>query len=258
MTPELLFLYCLGELDRYVRPRRSPYDYLQIARILRQLLLDRPGPADEVNRHHRIPWEFRVNLARLSKSERRHAWISVRMDGIDPDTFSIGKANIATLGRDQFLSVEVMSLEGVSITVKDLIRHCANQKGAVHSQRPRTDKDKVLDRVGNALKFGDIDAATRALVPIGILTLKAIRPLATRVRNELLSQNKFPAELVNVTSDSDVWQERGWGVSCDEEVPVTLQVSALPERSRIVARGRPLQIRGEFSYIKAPAAKKTT
>jgi hypothetical protein len=251
MTPELLFLYCLRDLEKYVRPGRCQYDYLNIARILRQLLLDRPSVTDEVNRKRKVPLEFRARLPRRKENEvnQPSCWLSFRMDSIDPDVFVAKDTDAVSLKRDQFLSVEVMYLEGRSITIKDLIRHCANQKGAVHSQQPKSDKDRVLLRTGSALRFGEIDATTRALVPVGIITLKALRPLANTVRDDLLAESKFPAALVNPMSDSDVWRDSGWGVSHGEEVDVTLELSALPKWPQCIAQGKKFQIRGEVTYF---------
>jgi hypothetical protein len=206
---------------------------------------------DKVNRDRRVPLEFRTSLPQQRKNDvnPRSCWLSFRMDGIDPDVSLADDVVVASLTRDKFLAVEIMIVEGRSITIKDLIRHCANQKGAVHSQEPKSDKDKVLARVGSALRFGDVDASTRALVPIGMVTLKALRPLSNRVRGDLLSQGKFPAELAQSMNDSDIWVDLGWGVATNEEIPVTLQLSALPQWPQCVEGGKKFQIEGEVTYI---------
>ncbi len=69
MTQELLLLYCLRYLANFVRPGQCQYDYLNIARILRQLLLDRPSVVDGVNRYHKVPLEFRVSLLRRTAND---------------------------------------------------------------------------------------------------------------------------------------------------------------------------------------------
>jgi hypothetical protein len=110
-------------------------------------------------------------------------------------------------------------------------------------------------RIGSALRFGDVDATTRALVPVGIVTLKALRPLFNKVRGELLAQGRFPVELADVIGDSDLWHDLGWGIASAGEIPVTLQLSALPNWPRSGEKGKTFQVRGEMTFVEPPPAK---
>jgi hypothetical protein len=113
-SDDVLLPYCLRDLAKYVRPGLCQYDYLNIARLLRQLLLDRPGMVDGANRRHRVPLEFRASLVQRRESGvgKRSLWFSSRMDSIDPDVFPRGEAGVVKLTRDRFLSLEIMILEG--------------------------------------------------------------------------------------------------------------------------------------------------
>jgi len=102
-----LFLATLDDLASRASAGRSTYDVLQIAGLLRKLLLDDTRLVDAVNRSRRVKYRFRANERQPPGDPSLVFW-SIQ-DGLDPDTAApLRTNNVRDLTRDQFLAVTII------------------------------------------------------------------------------------------------------------------------------------------------------
>lgn len=92
---ESLFLRTLDELEQRAKSNDS-HDILEIAKFLRELLLDESRLTDKINRYYQLPIIYTV-MNRKQKgraTSRIPMWTS--QDGLDPDT-RVGSGKLVTL-----------------------------------------------------------------------------------------------------------------------------------------------------------------
>lgn len=179
MDANTLFLHTLRDMHSRVS-RTDPYEILLIARLLRKLFLDDHPLVDQVNRPHKMKFEFEVTVSinKPHESDTESVW-SVQ-DGFDPETALPGKPR-KTLSRDQFLQETVALVFGRKYTVRDVIQFEANIAGAVHAGSPKSEKEKALHQLNQIVGIGGYSPALRQLLAIARVSLKALEPLQTAV-----------------------------------------------------------------------------
>jgi hypothetical protein len=188
MEPERLFLETLTDLERRVNPADREYDVLMAAALLRKLLLDAQPVADQVNRRWRLKIRYRINAReplwkRVGGLPSPDTWSME--DGFDPESALAG-VQPQEVTRDGLLARVIMRHKGEDVTVKDLILHAANVKGAVHLGVPKTAKEKALSDLASSISIGGYGAGIRALQAIGRVVLKGLDPLRRRIENDLV------------------------------------------------------------------------
>lgn len=156
----------------------SSYGILRSSALLRQLLLDRERLVDVVNRDRHVRLRFKVadgweraeRIAQLTNLQ----FIGV-FDGIHPD--GLPNARIRDLTRDQFLNYNVLRVNGRTLTVRDVLLHCAHVDGGVHFGRPRTPEQQILTSIRDSVEIGGFPVNLRQLLPILRIVLDSLRPL---------------------------------------------------------------------------------
>jgi len=139
VTADELFLLTLLDLEERAHLGRGEYDALNMAWLLRKLLLDEFPLVHVVNRSRRIPLRFIVNDE--SPPPGIIGWGLT--DAFYPDP---AWENIPTveLTFDEFLRRTVLVESRQTISVRDLVRFLANNYGAVHTTPAHDPKSEAL------------------------------------------------------------------------------------------------------------------
>jgi hypothetical protein len=165
MDRDQLFVESRHQLARLVA-MPDEHSGLRIAAILRDLLVG------EVNDSHRASIRITINdnshytnvVMRL-----RPALYSVE-DGLDPDT-ALTARNPVEVSTDQFLSYRVMVVNGVDISIGQLIEQLATVADALPAGEPPTD---ALRETPQTQRIGGLPAATRMMRVIGRVVTKSL------------------------------------------------------------------------------------
>lgn len=227
------------DLRMRCRPDVNPYDQLKISSDLRLLLLDRLHC--EVNRIYRIPTTFPVNsccIRRLVRN-RKNSFCAGLFEGLVAAYPHPHRLEVERLNLKDFLQQTVMIAVGRQASVKELIRFCANLEGGIHHDEPHNKLEESLRQIGTALRIGETDFPSRALIGIGLATLRGLEPLEERIASALRRAGEFPKDLERAAAipESSAYRR----TPSEVETPVTLNLRALPHR--------PPRIEGELTYI---------
>jgi hypothetical protein len=181
-----LFLETLNDLEPRLERGRSEYEVLAISMLLRLLILDNPTLLAKVNRSRPERIRFVVNARdpvwKLAGLDPPIFW-SIE-DGFDPDTAPVAVPLEVTL--DELLGRVVMTIRGLEITVKDVIRQALYVSGGAHPPRPpETAVEEALANSGMFLT--GYPAGLSSLLAIGRVVVKGLAPLRARVEGELAS-----------------------------------------------------------------------
>lgn len=241
MRIETSFLYRLADLRGRCRPEINPFDLLKISGDLRILLLD--GLHREVNRTYRIPVTFPVNICCVRRLIRRSqdSFCAGLFEGLVVNYPHPHRLEIERLNLQRFLQQPVMIAVGRQASVKELIRFCANLEGGIHHDVPHNKLEESLRLVATALKIGETDFTSRALIGIGLATLRGLEPLEERIASALRRAGEFPKDLERAAAIPERSATRYRKTPSEVEVPVTLNLRALYRR--------PPRVEGEFTYI---------
>lgn len=172
-TPEECFLSTVADLDRKL-VEGSHYSLIRAAGLLRQLLLDQVPLVEEINRTHRISLHFEVvDYNHVPPIAFDHHWRF-----IDPPEPGRG---VTVRGLRGILRVPIYrSGDGIA-TVRDVIRACANAKGGVHYGPAQGTKERDLLEWDLVAKFFGREPSVAAVVAVGKVVLKGLRPLVEAV-----------------------------------------------------------------------------
>jgi hypothetical protein len=180
---EDLFLDTMEDLRRRCDLRATEYDTVQVAGLVRRLLLDSRKLWAEVNREHRLrpvcTWvHVRVLLDKDPESTAPLLWLDPGLLSlqvpIDQGEDLSKYAKSTTL--DVFLKHQVVHSGGEAATVQDLILHYANREGGVHYD-PQPADVPALRR----LTAGHERALRLTVLAVGRVVHRALEPLAGRV-----------------------------------------------------------------------------
>lgn len=181
MDEKSLLIHSIRELDQILTDteRSDEYRLMKIAAILRLLLVDGTPLVDRVNRHMHIRLRFVVNNCQPPQNPTPTFW-SVQ-DGLDPNTGVPGLRSVIELTKDQFLAQPLMLIEGLEISVLQLIRHLAHVEGAVHKGVPKTAEEKAISAIRSELLIGGFPPDVRALISVGRVVRQTLEPLRARI-----------------------------------------------------------------------------
>ena len=179
-----LFLATLDDVRRRATEPNDEFETLQLSVGLRKLLLDSPRLADLVNRPHRLKLSFQYVRAPRAPMDRGDGpTMLVHVDGLD--ALDSGEA-VIEVGRDRFLSEPmILQRDGWHFTIRDVISHCANVAGGVHTGPAKGERLERLDEAVRHMPIGDMTGVIRLLPPIGRVAVRALEPLGRAVRREL-------------------------------------------------------------------------
>lgn len=151
------------------------YDMLLISSLIYKLLYDPHPLVDEVNlAKQKII--FLVNQRNVPTDPSLMFW-SVE-DGLDPDTSVPHLTKSVEVDRAGLYSQPVMVVNGISITVKELIRFLRNKQGSVHFDGVSlSDRDKILKEIQSTLFIGGTNAGLRLMRAISRVVVKSLDQL---------------------------------------------------------------------------------
>lgn len=203
MKAEDLFLETMEDLRRRADLRASEYDMVQVAGLLRRLLLDAERVTDAVNRQYRYQpvcrWSA-VDTATPRGVYLPRLWLDPLLWEVYLEVAMPAEARqeLKTLGvlqaqegsLQQFLAYKVVreappATPGGDVaqvkspptaTVRDLIRHFAHREGGVHYGSGETEHP-LLQRV----RHSDDMPLRLTLLAAGRIVHRALEPLAVRV-----------------------------------------------------------------------------
>ena len=141
MTPEQVFLHRFAQLEQILASRQVAA-LLDLALILRQLLVDGTTLTASVNRNHRLKLRFTVGQSTQQSLEGMFArgiplpmmmWQGDVMDGQWTQTLTL----------DEFLKHGMAHFNGEHYTVRQIIKACANRLGGVHLGDPAGDDEEA-------------------------------------------------------------------------------------------------------------------
>lgn len=168
---QLLFETVRDINERLQRP--THYSLIRSAGMLRQLFLDGAPLVSQVNRHYKVKIEFELIPFDhdLSLTPETH-WTSIDPDDHPPrviDRYSV----------QQFLKQRCLIHKGRDFTVLQIIHFFAHVRGGVHSGKAKTDHDKDMIALEDAMRFGGLSTADSAMKGIARVALRGLVPLLT-------------------------------------------------------------------------------
>ncbi len=182
---EYLLLSTLIDIDQKVIGG-TRYDVIRAAALLRQLLLDRTPLVHVANRTYNAKIEFEVIDYRdpppLSPQFHWH--------NLDSSYFPGAKTIILNL--EGLLKAPCLELEGITATVHDLIRACANCKGGVHLGSARTSEENALIDWDRSITLIGEEPSLLAIAGLCRVVLKGLQPLVRDIVGS--SQHSSPVD----------------------------------------------------------------
>ena len=166
---------------------------LDLALILRQLLVDGSTLADTVNRPHRLRLRFKVGESTQQSLE------AMRVRGTPiPDRLWHGDRlpgqPTHTLTRDQFLRHGIAYVDGEHYSVLQIIKACANRLGGVHCGNPTDDdQDEAAIRcLNSSTVVAGAPSMFRTLYFMAEVTCDALAELHQVVKRGVDLSVKYP------------------------------------------------------------------
>jgi hypothetical protein len=197
MDQESLFIYKLRDLRDRLKSR-DEYELLQVAALLRQLLLDEQPLMHAANRG--VKWKVRFAVSCVGMVDQYSTIFDSKPtlfivgDGIDPETSP--PQRIDQLKLDEFLELEIASISGHDYTVSDLINYGANAGGGIH-HNPVGAELKDMHRISPLVHWFGAPAFVGLLGSVARVVEKSLRPIEMLIlRNravELTKGNQLPA-----------------------------------------------------------------
>jgi hypothetical protein len=184
--PKLIFKYKYEKLRELLKGGPEA-QILDIAAILRHLLVDKQTLVDVVNQEYRLPIRFKVFRSASESAEQS------KMPGETSTFVFTGTvwppfAPLKEIKKDEFLDFDLLYLDGTRFTVKQIVKFCANQLGGIHFERNSSDPDDyILRKLNNAFRIAGASTALSSLLLIGKTTIQALEELYNQV---LVSINK--------------------------------------------------------------------
>jgi hypothetical protein len=191
MSPEEVFKYRYERLSKLIEGGQSA-QLLDVAQILRQMLIDSPSIVDIVNQNHRLKVEFEVFESTDEQIERVRA-----ISGLTPSFVYTGTvlppfAPKKMLKKDSFLAFKILYLNGQHYTVSQVIKASANRLGGVHYSSSSSDnqEESILRKLDDLMSIGGAPATLSSLILVGRIVTKALAELYSKTNSQLgLSTN---------------------------------------------------------------------
>jgi hypothetical protein len=150
----------------------TPVDVLELGGILRQVLWDKHALADAANLN-RLPLRFRVKVLGNRPDFDYH----MLGRGLDPDEAGADPDEIRILAKNQFGQHIIGRLDDRFITVKDVVRFCANKLGTVHYDPISSAEDLVPRELYKLAEHEGTPFILHQLMAIAHVVLKGLEPL---------------------------------------------------------------------------------
>ena len=160
------------------------YHQLNMARMVRQLLIDGTGLFNLANRYHRLP--IRFILGEVGAAPDGLEAIPAIYASMTPDLKNFPPGYyLHPYKIDGFLSSSPMLLAGRCFSVLDIVKYVANQFGGVHlSPYLKDEDDQLLARFNDSLKVGDDGVVLSQVDQIARITLRGLAPLLKAIEEK--------------------------------------------------------------------------
>jgi hypothetical protein len=161
---------------------RSRYELIGIAPLLRKLLLDGTSLVDTVRRvRPEVPVEFRIMPWNAPAADDHAETLPVRrilrLGG--PELVG-GPDDRALTSVREFVSSRVGQVDGLELTVRDVVRYYAHIEGGVHFGEPKDLVQATLSSVAPLL-LGHTTGQIEILAHIGLVVVDALTPLCNSI-----------------------------------------------------------------------------
>lgn len=108
------------------------------------------------------------------------AWYSI-------DPVLIPSADTIQVDLDNFLSAPCMTNQGITYSIRNIIKVCANIKGGIHVGQPITAAESELIQLDEVHKIFDQEPSIAALQQIASVGLRGLQPLVDAIQHALNS-----------------------------------------------------------------------
>ena len=169
-----LFISTVMDIDQKLR-KGSRYDLIRAAGLLRQLFLDSTPLVHSVNRnyHQKISFETIDYRPQFSKTPDAY---SVSLDW---SRYPSAKTKIINL--DDFMKTPCFVTNGVTATVRDLIRACANSKGGIHLGKTKTIEEGIVIDWDDTIRLFGNEPSLQVLADVCRVSLIGLKPLVNAI-----------------------------------------------------------------------------
>jgi hypothetical protein len=173
---ESFFLATIMDIDHKVR-EGSRYSLIRAAGLLRQLFIDSTPLVHVVNRTHRQKILFET----LDYNLKLKLPLAPEAYAQDLDGSLFPGAKLITSDLDNFLKVPCFEMSGVTATVRDLIRACANAKGGVHLGATRTVEEDLVMDWDRTFRLLGAEPSLRTIAGVCRVALRGLKPLVESI-----------------------------------------------------------------------------
>jgi hypothetical protein len=173
---ERLFLRTLEDIENRIESNDS-YKVLGLSGLIRKLFFDDNPLVDQVNRTYRSKIKFVIAAPDPTFFEKMLSMETIfYFEDVNPE-IPFPNQPIIEISRDQFFSTRVLIVETKAYSIREIILFEANVMGGIHAGMPKTEKEKTLASINSFFVGGDIRIATRQLLAISRIIIKALNPL---------------------------------------------------------------------------------
>lgn len=152
---------------------------LEASAILRRLLLDAHPLVSRVNRAHKLKLRYPAVVdtpVEVPEPVAAYCYLNLA-PCVSP------KGSVVELSLDDFLSQPVV-VGKRSYSVRDVIDFCANTKGGIHFDDPKSSTSKELHELDGVHRPELIDASLRAIADLSWCIVQGLRPLVMKIEEE--------------------------------------------------------------------------
>lgn len=183
MRAERLFLSVLDDIEnRLTDETPTEYALLQVASLLRQLLLDGDRLLDPVAREAGWPVQFLVNRTSDTPRQVEGVLMDVEPKSLRPRALA-DASNHEWVKRDKFLSRHVLTLMSTTYTVRDIIDVASNSYGGRHLGRDKSPgKGQSLWDHADDSEINGVSLVAAYVADIGWTVLNSLLPLRMQLR----------------------------------------------------------------------------
>lgn len=185
---EKLFVHVLADLwhrTHSIDGEFRLYNQLNMARLIRQLLIDGTGLFNLANQYHKLPIRF-FSIDYGDRPENPEAIPEIYGPELIPNLSDFPPGAFHVLLRlDSYLSSSPLHYGGKSFTVREIVKYVANEFGGVHlSPYLKEEDDQLLARFNQFLQVGNDGAVLACIQSIAVGTLRALAPLKTAIQRK--------------------------------------------------------------------------
>lgn len=192
---EKLFAHVYMDLGQRTEARDDfrLYHQLNMARLVRQLLVDGTGLFNLANRYHKHPVRF--VLAEIGPAPADIEAIPAIYSGTTRDRSDFPPGfYLHPYKIDGYLASSPMTLADRRFTILEIVKYVANEFGGVHlSPYLKEEDDQLLARFNDSLTVGGNGVALNRIDQIARTTLHALAPLMKTVqaKYDAIAQPKY-------------------------------------------------------------------